>query len=625
MGVAAGHPRVEGWLTPPNVPVASLRMLANLRRGWPVTPAGYFRFAAPLAARDLDDWLPTAIDAPVLLVDVDPDSPERGQLHPVVAHTLPSDVYSPDYLLAVAGVPGVILAPRRTYAFVLRRSLGDAAGDLLGVPLAMAQLRAGETPAGERGALAARLYEPLWETLDELGVPRDEVAAATVFTTGDVVADLAELSDALLGRHPVAIEDLAVDPSDGLAHERFCELHGRIRLPQFQRGTPPFNTGGLFEIGADGLPVVQREEDAPLALTIPREPMPPAGYPLVHYFHGTGGLATQVVDRGPVTEPRGVPRAGLGPAHVVAAHGFAAAGSASPLNPERPPFMGGRTYLNLQNLTAYPDTFRQGTIEQRLLLEALSQLEIDPALLAGCAGASLPEGATAFRFDTARTVAMGQSLGGQFVNMVGAVEPRIAAAIPTSSGGHWSRVVLDGEIAPGANNQILIGLVLSTNVPLTYLHPGLQLVQLAYEPAEPIVFAPRLARDPLPGHPVRSIYQPIGLDDPGFPNWIYDAMALASGSQQAGEILWTSLQSTLAEEDRAGIAPYPVADNQLSAAGIPYTGVAVQYARDEFLDSHHVFAQLDAVKFQYGCFLATLRDTGVAVVPAPAPLGSPCS
>jgi hypothetical protein len=77
--------------------------------------------------------------------------------------------------------------------------------------------------------------------------------------------------------------------------------------------------------------------------------------------------------------------------------------------------------------------------------------------------------------------------------------------------------------------------------------------------------------------------------------------------------------------DWQGIAPYPVADNQLSLAGIPYTGVAVQYARDEFLDSHHVFAQLDAVKFQYGCFLATLRDTGVAVVPAPAPLGSPCS
>ncbi len=40
----------------------------------------------------------------------------------------------------------------------------------------------------------------------------------------------------------------------------------------------------------------------------------------------------------------------------------------------------------------------------------------------------------------------------------------LAAAIPTGSGGHWSRVVLDGEIAPGANNQILIGLFLDTNV-----------------------------------------------------------------------------------------------------------------------------------------------------------------
>lgn len=619
-----GRPWVEGWPVVADVAVAPLRQAALLRRGFPVTPAGYFRFDAPLAPRGEDDWLPADLGSPVLLIDIDPGSPERGRLLPAVAATLPADAYTPSNLLAVAGAPGIILEPERTYAFVVSRSLGDAAGSPLGVPLEMVQLRTGETPAGQHGAAAALLYRPLWETLETIGLPAGEVAAATVFTTGDVVADLAAVSDTLVARHPARIEDLAVDAGDGLEHARFCELHGRIRLPQFQGGVPPFDTGGIIALGADGLPAVQREEDAPVAITIPRLPMPAEGYPLVLYFHGTGGLATQVVDRGPVTVPRGTPAAGEGPAHVVAAHGFAAASSASPLNPQRPPFLGGRTYLNLFNLAAYPSTFQQGTFEQRMFLAALSDLEIDPELLAGCTGAELPEGASAFRIDTRRTFVLGQSLGGQFVNMVGAVEPLVAAAVPAGSGGHWSRVVLDGQIAPGANNQILIGLLLGTSVRLSYLHPALQLVQLAFEPAEPIAFAPRLARNPLPGHRARSIYQPLGLDDPGFPNWLYDAMALASGTEQAGEVLWPGLQASLALDGRGGILEYPVADNQRSLAGEAYTGVAVQYAEDGLLDSHHIFAQLDAVKFQYGCFFASLRDSGTAVVPAPAPLGSPC-
>jgi hypothetical protein len=286
--------------------------------------------------------------------------------------------------------------------------------------------------------------------------------------------------------------------------------------------------------------------------------------------------------------------------------------------------MGGRTYLNLANLGAYPDTFRQGTIEQRLLLGALTRVRIDPALLAECDGVALPATETAYRLDTTRVFAMGQSLGGQYVNMVGAVEPRIEAVVPTGSGGHWSRVVLDGEIAPGIDNQAAIQFLLGTTQPLTYLHPGLQLVQLAFEAAEPIVFAPRLARQPLPGHPARSLYLPLGIDDPGFPNWIYDAMALAAGTQQAGEILAPGLQTSLALDGANGLVAYPVSNNRHSEDGTPYTGVAVQYLDDGILDAHHIFAQLDAVKSQYGCFFASAWASGSATVPQPAELPARC-
>jgi hypothetical protein len=84
------------------------------------------------------------------------------------------------------------------------------------------------------------------------------------------------------------------------------------------------------------------------------------------------------------------------------------------------------------------------------------------------------------------------------------------------------------------------------------------------------------------------------------------------------------MQDALALEDRGGIVDYPAADNLVSTSGERYTGVVVQYRGDGIYDAHAIFAQLDEVKFQYGCFFATMFENGVATVPAPAPLGSPC-
>lgn len=50
----------------------------------------------------------------------------------------------------------------------------------------------------------------------------------------------------------------------------------------------------------------------------------------------------------------------------------------------------------------------------------------------------------------------------------------------------------------------------------------------------------------------------------------------------------------------------------------------VQYHGDGIYDPHAIYSQLDAVKYQYGCFLSTMLATGTATVPAPAPLGTPC-
>jgi len=368
--------------------------------------------------------------------------------------------------------------------------------------------------------------------------------------------------------------------------------------------------------------VEQRAIDAPIVITLPKGEMPADGYPLVMYFHGSGGVAGQVVDRG-YSPPGGSPAKGEGPAYVLAPHGFATVGSAHPVNPERlgNPNASPIAYLNLDNLRAFRDIFRQGILEQRLYLDALLELEIDSATVAGCTGMSLPAGATTYKLDPQPVMAMGQSMGGMYTNLIGAVDPRIEAVVPTGAGGLWAYFILETELVGG---RTLLPIVLGTDAELSFIHPTLSLLETAWEAAEPAVYMPRLARRPLEGHPARPIYEPIGQGDSYFPVQLYDRIVLAYGHPQVGGQVWPEMQDTLALDGLAGFLDYPVANNLDSATGDEFTGVAVQYEGDGFSDPHSIYAQLDEVKYQYGCFLETFFTTGVATVLAPAALGTAC-
>jgi len=615
-----GTPELSGFPNSRDLPIVSdLLTLATQHPGWPTVPVAYFNFDQPLVKPDPEAVVAAAKDSPLLLLDVDESSPEQGRLFPTVSEVPTYDDFVPHNLLSVAPRPGFVLHARRTYAFVVMRALKDLAGRSLAVPPALDALRRGETPAGARGAAAHALYEPLWATLSKLGIDAREVAAATVFTTGDVVAETAALSDALMPKYPIEIRELSLAP--GGAQERFCELFGKVTYPQFQNGVPPFNTGGQFQFTDGALPAKQRDEEAPIVLTIPRTPMPAGGYPLLVYFHGSGGLSTQAVDRGPVTVPGGPEEPGKGPAFVVGAFGLATAASALPVNPERLPGAIDIAYLNLNNLAAFRDTFRQGVIEQRLFLEVLRTLTIPPSVLGACSGPSLPAGESSFHFAPDQLVAQGQSMGGMYTNLIGAVEPRIRAVVPTGAGGFWSLFVLKTSLIPHLASTVA-GLLNADT--LTFMHPTMQLLETAWEAADPFVYMPRVGRRPLPGHPARPIYEPVGKDDSYFPTVLYDAIALSYEHPEAGDIIWPEMQTALKLDGLDGITPYPVKRNRPSEAGGDYTGVVVQYAGDGIYDPHAIAAQLDSVKYQFGCFLSTFLSTGTAVVPAPAPLGTPC-
>lgn len=618
-----GTPDLHGFPQRTNAIVGPLVQTGGQRKGFPTVSTAFFQFTLPLGPRDSEALIPATADSPVLLVDIDDKSPDKGTLYPTVAATPPSDKYTPENLLSVAPRPGIILPPSRKYAFVIKKSLNDANGQPLGVSAAMSALSHGQAPAIPRGDELNALYAPLWPVLQGKGVSPDDVAAATVFSVGDVVKDTFDLTTKLLATYKASVQITGLALRAEGDQTRNCELVGSVTYPQFQEGTPPFNTKGLFVNGPDGLPKKQRDEVAPISISIPKGTMPAGGFPLVTFFHGSGGLSTAVFDRGPVKVTGGPDVAHEGPAYVLAPHGIAAAGSALPLNPQRFPGASETEYLNLNNLAAFRDTFRQGIVEQRLFMEALRTIQIDPAVLGTCTGVALPAGETKLHFKEDQLLAQGQSMGGMYTNMISAVEPRIKASVPTGAGGYWSYFILKTSVVPNAGSA-LGALLLGTTVKLTFMHPVLAIGETGWEPAEPMVYMPRLGHRPLEGHPVRPVYEPVGIKDSYFPTEIYDAAVLAYAHHQAGEQQWPTMQDALKLEGLDGIKPYPVSMNLKNASGTPYTGVVVQYHQDGIEpDGHAIYKQLDSVKYQYGCFFETFLK-GKATVPAVAPLGTPC-
>ena len=572
---ASGAPDIAAFPNPRNVPIlASLLSAVPERHGWPAMSIGYFRFTAPVTAGATGAYL----------VDI-----EQHTTLPVVAQVLADDRYTMTNLVAVAPVPGVVLRGNAKYAYVLARDFAPGF----------------DPPSGWK--MSAELEAAL-------PIAKKDVLVSTEFTTGDEVARVAARSEAIRAAYHPTIDSLAL--VGDATYDGFCRLSGTITMPQFQTGTEPFDTGGLFMLDGNDVPQKQGDMTIPVTITLPKRAMPATGWPLYQFFHGSGGLSTGIVDLGPSLDSSDMPTPGKGPGYVVALHGIAAASAAMPVNPERLVNATDYAYLNINNLAAFPHTFQQGVFEQRMFTDALLALHVPQATLTACTGISTPTGD--HFFDPAKLVAGGQSMGGMYTNMVGAVEPRFGALVPTGAGGYWNLMILDTQTIPGARELLATALGVDDRT-LTFDHPAMELMALAWEPAEPLVYMARIARLPLDGRPVRHVYEPVGQGDSYFQTNVYDAAALAYGNQQAGTQVWPTMQDSLALDGLGGLLTYPVHANEDG-----HTRVVVQYMGDGIVDPHYIYRQLDAVKHQYGCFLESYFRDGVPTVPAPGGLLDPC-
>ncbi|MBT9556771.1 MAG: hypothetical protein IV100_12125 [Myxococcales bacterium] len=618
-----GRPDLRG-LPLPDAPDLgrAFRDRAVETRGASQHPVGWFRTTAPLASIAPDVAVAADTSAPILLIDVDADSPERGGLVPIVAETLHADSYTPLNLLGISPRPGFVLAPNTRYAYVVRRTVLDAAGEPLAPAGAVASLLKGDVPPG--GEALAPLFASLAETLTTLAIPLDDVATATVFTTGDPASELRSLTDAIIGDNDVAMVAFGTTPGGG-KHDRFCALDVRVVFPQFQSGLPPFDTDGLIDTTSADFPTPLREEIAPAVLTLPRSPMPTNGYPVVLYLHGPDGRSSDVVDRGPIDEESGAPKKGQGPGWVLAPHGFATLGIALPMNRQRLPGIAPGALLGTVNPSAIRDHLRQAVIEARLLIEATQRLTIPPFVVAGCGGVS--EELLTSRLDPNGIYVMGDRVGGMIATLLAAVDPSVNALVTGNAGGDLV-ALLSASDSPSADRRLdparwgLAG-------PIGPRHPAHHIAQLALGPADPALFVSRIGHRPHLGWPPHSLLQAVGNHDKLIPTSILDVMAVAAAHPQVGTSVWTSMLEALAWAPLEPSSPYPVAANLTTIDGWPYTSAVVQVdaaGKDgqALPDAGAILTQVDSLKFQYACFFRSHRETGVAAIVAPQPLGEAC-
>lgn len=447
-----GHPDLSAFPGATTVPIfeAYIALAATLD-GWGTNSPIYLRFAEPPdmeAFPSPEDSL--ADDSPVLLLDVDPYSPYRGQAIPVISELREApDQYGADNLLAVAPLPGFPLRPATKYALVLRPPLASI----------------GEMPAGWED-------DPYWldmvETLGSRGVPSRHVAAATVFTTQDPVSELARVAWQIQsGRVGRPAWEPALTMLEETSYYRLYE--GYVTVPIWQEGERPYrDTGGGFVFDAFGRPVVQGWERVKFALTVPTDPVPDAGWPLVIYSHGTGGdhlsFTSGTSAEGPAMANRGVAMFGI----------------AQPLHDDRatPTTSAELDTFNFTNPEAGRTSFRQGAADQIWLAARLAEAASDFSV----AGDTLRIEHDNLTFFGHSQGAMVGALGASWLS----VDCR-AVGLSEAGGGTAASALL--KVDPIAIEPILAAAVGVEAGTLTTLHPVLALVQMLSEPTDPLNYA----------------------------------------------------------------------------------------------------------------------------------------
>ena len=541
----------------------------------------YFQLTAP---PDLTA-LPNEIDSlnqnsSIHIIDVDPNSPHRGERFPVRWDFQEEQTHwQPSNLLAVAPTWGFALRPDTTYAAVVTT-------DLISPTNEFSSVWESEHPLHDH-------YESLFRTWLELGHSINKIAHATVFTTQNPLYDLIQISKRIEEEISTpALDQELVWQKEGNGCQYF---DGQMLVPIWTFGDKPYATsGGYFGYDDQGRPLVASWELVTFRMSVPDTPMPQEGWPVVIYSHGTGGayhsFANNSGEMEPATQFTKAEMVGIGISQPL--HADRGTGA----NPELYSF----NYLNPPSARTM---FRQGAADQIYLSKVLSKqhhqltTDTDEVVL----------------LNPSQVHYVGHSHGGE----VGALalpfmNKYLKSAVLSGAGGALSITLMERDSGTdGVDLETLIenALTLAPNEVISPFHPAIGLVQMLAEVTDPLNYARYWFQDPVywESNPI-SVLMTEGMNDEYTPPKSIEILSAAANIPIVGEVhslntayqILGHLNSDSAHQNRSAH------NDLLITAGL------LQYPEDGHFP---IFQNADAVD-AYRTFLETaVSDSSPSIVP----------
>lgn len=569
----------------------------RLTDGWGVSPGVFFTTSGAIDAKTLPQT-PTdsmGTGASAYLIDIDDSSPEKGRRFPLqVSFFADAEADQPANLVALIPVYGFVRRPHTVYAAVLTDAVKDSSGTPLGRTLAFHQAWTKDSKAD---ANAVTNLAPLRTYFEKNKLDDKHVVVAAVFHTFDPTATLVKLSSWVETQPAPQVSGAWVPMDDYAAYQWFSNHY---TVPKIQSGDVPGH--GTIQWGSDGNPMVSGSQQVRLSLSIPKTPMPDGGYPVMLYFHGSGGEYRQVLDRGPLPQVAerdqlGEPDAGTGPAAYLAERGIAAMGFDFPLHGDRsnPPDTTGLALYDLfGDIDKTVDNMQVGAMEVVYLTRLIDQIQLPSNLSPNLHPGNATDGIV--RLNVTRLSAMGQSMGTTFGIPIASVDPRIKGYVFSGAGGSLVDIANEAlepiEIRPSL--ELLLGFPSTDH--LHQAHPMAHLFQHLWDLTDPQGKARYVAAEPHQGQQPKPFMMFAGERDGYFAPNAQSAVAVPLGGVLVGGSVETVVPGNLQLAGRTPVMG-PLSNN---LNGV--TAGVVQYAAPFNLGHYVAFDEEDA-RNQYLCFV----------------------
>lgn len=563
---------------------------------WGTYPSVIFRFSGPV---DYDSFRGKSGSSPVNFIDITAGTPEYGANAGLTWYASSGrSKYVCENWFGVRRPQGAPLTPGHTYAVWLSTAGRDAQGAAIERSENFLAMLSDTAPTDTALAAAWGTFQPFRSYLTDKGIDPTTVLTATVITTSPVREPMRALAEAARAE-PTPTAKGWVKCASGVTSpcpqhdgERGCgagdpaydEYHALVSLPIFQEGAAPYAASPAGRIATAAV----RHEDVCMALTVPKATMPPSGWPLVVYAHGTGGSFRDHVRpevagalAGVATPSGGTVRfAVLGIDQVE--HGPRRGDSTDSPN---------QLFFNFANPDAARGNPLQGAVDQLSLARFGAALDLDAAATGG----------DAIKIDPGALVFFGHSQGATEGSLILPFADEFEAAVLSGNGASIIHALLH-KTRP-VNIAAALPFVLADydetgGLPGGEMHPVPSLLAQWIDPADPLNFARAVGAAPEPGHAPKSVFQTYGLGDTYSPPVTLATYALAA---RLGLVAADPSVTTPDEIGNLTPATAPLSGN-LTVDGAEVTLGVREYAPPAGSDGHFVIydvpsANADAARF----------------------------